>query len=63
MTEKLLGPGIVCRRLGIRRAVLYYKEEIGALPRARRTENGHRVYTEADLRRLRKLLAKRNINL
>ena len=44
--------GILARRAGCSVPTVRYYEEIGLLPRASRRDSGHRVYADADLRRL-----------
>jgi DNA-binding transcriptional MerR regulator len=41
--------------LGVSPSWLRFGERLGAMPRARRTEGGHRYYTEEDIARLRRL--------
>jgi DNA-binding transcriptional MerR regulator len=41
--------------LGVSRGWLRFGERLGSMPRARRTEGGHRYYTEEDIERLRRL--------
>lgn len=44
--------GLLARRAGCSVPTVRYYEDIGLLPRAARRSGGHRVYTDADLRRL-----------
>jgi len=55
---KILTPGVISRLLGVPRHRLYYMEERGQIPSARRSENGKRFYTLADLKRLQRVFAK-----
>jgi DNA-binding transcriptional MerR regulator len=41
--------------LGVTPSWLRFGERLGSMPRARRTEGGHRFYTEEDIARLRRL--------
>jgi DNA-binding transcriptional MerR regulator len=44
--------GLLARRAGCSVPTVRYYEEIGLLPRAARRNGGHRVYSDADVRRL-----------
>lgn len=43
----------VMNRLGVSRSKLYYMEETGKIPPARRTSTGKRFYLPADLLRIK----------
>ncbi len=45
--------GELARRAGVRPSTIRYYEQQGLLPRPARTARGYRVYTEADVARLR----------
>jgi len=53
---RLLRVAEVARELGYSERFLRQAEKNGRLPKARRDFNGWRVYTQEDLKRLRKLL-------
>jgi len=44
--------GEVARRLGLNPKTIRYYEEIGLLPKPKRTKGGYRQYTEADVGRI-----------
>lgn len=54
---KVYTTGEACRLLGIRMHRLFYLEEAGQIPRARRTGTSKRYFTEADIQKLRETLA------
>ncbi len=45
--------GAAAQRTGLAAKTIRYYEEIGLIPRARRTESGYRAYSEADVQTLR----------
>ncbi|MFH2203097.1 MAG: MerR family transcriptional regulator [Elusimicrobiota bacterium] len=55
---KLYSPGAVSKLLNVPRHRLYYWEETGRIPPAKRTSGGKRVYLAADVQRLRTLIKK-----
>lgn len=55
---KVFTTGAVCKMLGLSRAQLLYREEVGHLPQARRASNDKRFYTARDVRRLRDILVR-----
>ena len=57
---KILTPGAVSKLLGVPRHQLYYKEERGQIPSARRSANGKRFYTTSDYTKLKKILRKKD---
>ncbi len=44
--------GAAAQRTGLAAKTIRYYEEIGLIPRARRTESGYRAYSEADVQTL-----------
>ena len=56
MNAKLLRVNEAARELGISESWLRRAEQRGRIPKARRDMNGWRVYTEADVAILRKIL-------
>ena len=48
----------VLQRLGISRSQLYYWEEVGKIPAARRLSNGKRYYLPQDLVKIERILGK-----
>jgi MerR family transcriptional regulator, copper efflux regulator len=53
----------IARRAGIASSALRYYESEGAIPAPQRTANGYREYTDADLCRLRVVVALRGLGL
>jgi MerR family transcriptional regulator, repressor of the yfmOP operon len=51
--EKLISIGVIARKLEMSQRTIRYYEEIGLLNSIKRIEGGRRIYTEADLRRLK----------
>jgi len=51
--ENPLRIGELARQAGVAPSTVRYYEEIGLLPPAARAENGYRLYTQADVERLR----------
>lgn len=52
-TEKTLAIGEISRLVNLSQRTIRYYEEIGLLHSVRRIENGKRVYTDRDVRRLK----------
>ncbi len=59
---KLKQIGRVARELGINPKTIRYYEEIGLIPSAERTENGYRVYGQADIDRIAFILRARELD-
>ncbi len=59
---KLKQIGRVARELGINPKTIRYYEEIGLIPSAQRTENGYRVYGQADIDRIAFILRARELD-
>jgi DNA-binding transcriptional MerR regulator len=55
--------GVAARRLGVSAATLRLYERRGLMPRAARTANGYRKYTQADLERARMVRRARRAGL
>ena len=53
--------GEIAERSGVTPRTIRYYEELGLLPRAEREQGKHRVYTEADVERLRELTRLRDL--
>jgi arsenate reductase len=53
----------LAKRAGIATAAVRFYEEVGVLPAGRRLANGYREYTDADLARLRLVVALRRLGL
>ena len=53
MDDKVISIGALAKNLEMSQRTIRYYEEIGLLNSIKRIEGGRRVYTEADLRRLR----------
>jgi DNA-binding transcriptional MerR regulator len=53
MDDKVISIGTLAKNLEMSQRTIRYYEEIGLLNSIKRIEGGRRVYTEADLRRLR----------
>lgn len=51
--EKLISIGDIAQKLEMSQRTIRYYEEIGLLNSIKRVEGGRRIYTEADLRRLK----------
>jgi DNA-binding transcriptional MerR regulator len=51
----------MARLTGLSVRTLHHYDQIGLLPVARRTDSGHRVYTEADLERLQRIVSLREL--
>lgn len=47
---------MVVQRLGVTPRTLHYYEELGLIPQVRRTSGGHRLYDEATVERIEKIL-------
>jgi DNA-binding transcriptional MerR regulator len=57
----LLRIGEAAERSGVTARTIRYYEELGLLPRGERTHGQHRVYTDADVERLRELTRLRDL--
>jgi DNA-binding transcriptional MerR regulator len=55
--------GELARRTGLTVRTLHHYDEIGLLSAAERSEGGHRVYGEADVRRLYRIVSLRSLGL
>jgi DNA-binding transcriptional MerR regulator len=53
MDDKVISIGTLAKNLEMSQRTIRYYEEIGLLNSIKRVEGGRRVYTEADLRRLK----------
>ena len=53
MNDKVISIGTLAKNLEISQRTIRYYEEIGLLNSIKRIEGGRRVYTEADLRRMK----------
>ena len=53
--------GEIAERSGVTPRTVRYYEELGLLPRSAREQGKHRVYTEADVERLRELTRLRDL--
>jgi len=53
--QRILSISEAAGELGVSTSWLRFGERLGALPHARRTDGGHRFYTQEDLDRLRRL--------
>jgi DNA-binding transcriptional MerR regulator len=53
--------GEIAERSGVTPRTIRYYEELGLLPRSEREHGKHRVYTEADVERLRELTRLRDL--
>ncbi|UUY02482.1 MerR family transcriptional regulator [Svornostia abyssi] len=53
--------GTVARMSGVSARTLHHYDEIGLLPASGRSESGYRLYTDADLERLRRILFYREL--
>ena len=53
----------LAKRAGIAASAVRFYEEVGVLPAGRRLDNGYREYTDADLARLRLVVALRRLGL
>lgn len=53
--QQTLAISAAASELGVTATWLRFGERLGSLPRARRTEGGHRYYTPEDIERLRRL--------
>ncbi|MBI4370002.1 MAG: MerR family transcriptional regulator [Elusimicrobia bacterium] len=51
---KILTSGEVARILGVSKEALFYREEAGQIPKARRTGTGKRYFLPSDIKRLQK---------
>ena len=57
----MLRIGEVAARIGVTPRTIRYYEELGLLPRGEREQGKHRVYTEADVERLREITRLRDL--
>lgn len=55
--------GELAERAGVNAPTVRYYEEVGVIPPPRRTENGYRIYDEADVDRLRFISHARQLDL
>jgi DNA-binding transcriptional MerR regulator len=53
--------GEIAERSGVTPRTVRYYEELGLLPRSEREQGKHRIYTEADVQRLRELTRLRDL--
>ena len=53
--------GEIAERSGVTPRTIRYYEELGLLPRSEREHGKHRIYTEADVERLRELTRLRDL--
>jgi DNA-binding transcriptional MerR regulator len=53
--------GEIAERTGVTPRTIRYYEELGLLPRSEREQGKHRVYTEADIERLREVTRLRDL--
>ncbi len=60
---RILSVRDVLERLQISRAKLYYWEEVGKIPPARRTSTGKRFFLPADVERIEKKISNQQKNL
>jgi len=57
--QKIYNTGEAAKILKIPYYSLQYAEQVGNIPQASRSTSGHRIYTEDDLSRLKKMLQKK----
>lgn len=61
MTPRTWKVGDLAKQTQLSVRTLHYYEEIGLLSASERTESGHRLYTEADIERLQRILSLRGL--